>query len=636
MVDQHAFSRREFMKQAASASAAVVAPAAIATAQPGQSPGLPAPAPRDPAPETLTEGRSGSDFMVDVLKTLDFAYVCSNTGSSFRGLQESVVNYGGNSMPEFLTCCHEESSVAMAHGYYKAEGKPLAVFAHGTVGLQHASMAIYNAWCDRAPVFIILGNTLDGALRQPPVEWLHSVQDAAAMVRDYVKWDDTPASLQHFAESAVRAYKVAMTPPRGPVVLVADTEMQERPVHEHAKLAIPKLTQLSPPQGETNAVADIAKALVAADNPLLLVDGHGLRTAAGMAHLIELAELLQAGVFNPPQTRTVFPTRHSLNVTSRIAQAVAAADVILGMEYTNLYASLNVFRDQVERTLSPLVKPGTKVMSLGVGELSYKSNYQDFLRFQPVDLAVAGDVEATLPGLVEAVKRAMTSDRRRAAEARGSRLAEENLTALEQQRMNAAYAWDASPVTTARLAMELWGQIKSEDWSLVSDIRGAASWPSRLWAFDKFHQSIGASGGGGIGYNAPATIGAALANKKHGRLSVSVQPDGDLMYAPGVLWTAAHHNIPLLMVMHNNRAYHEEVMHLQRMCARRERGIDRAHIGTTMTNPSVDFAGLAKSLGVHGEGPIENPKDLAPAIRRALDVVKRGEPALVDVIAQSR
>ena len=268
MVDQHAFSRREFMKQAASASAAVVAPAAIATAQPGQSPGLPAPAPRDPAPETLTEGRSGSDFMVDVLKTLDFAYVCSNTGSSFRGLQESVVNYGGNSMPEFLTCCHEESSVAMAHGYYKAEGKPLAVFAHGTVGLQHASMAIYNAWCDRAPVFIILGNTLDGALRQPPVEWLHSVQDAAAMVRDYVKWDDTPASLQHFAESAVRAYKVAMTPPRGPVVLVADTEMQERPVHEHAKLAIPKLTQLSPPQGETNAVADIAKALVAADNPL--------------------------------------------------------------------------------------------------------------------------------------------------------------------------------------------------------------------------------------------------------------------------------------------------------------------------------------------------------------------------------
>jgi acetolactate synthase-1/2/3 large subunit len=635
MVDQHAFSRREFMKQAASTGAAVVAPAAIATLQPGQSPGLLAPAQRDPVPETLTEGRSGSDFMVDVLKTLDFAYVCSNTGSSFRGLQESVVNYGGNCAPEFLTCCHEESSVAMAHGYYKVEGKPLAVFAHGTVGLQHASMAIYNAWCDRAPVFIVLGNTLDGAMRQPPVEWLHSVQDAAAMVRDYVKWDDTPASLQHFAESAVRAYKVAMTPPCGPVVLVADTEMQERPISERATLAIPKLTLLSPPQGDPNAVAEIANALVAADNPLLLVDGRALRTPVGMAHLIELAELIQAAVFNAPPTRNVFPTRHPLNASARIGQVVPAADVILGLEFGNLYGSLNGFRDQVERTTTPLVKPGTKVMSLGVGELSYKSNYQDFLRLQPVDVAVAGDVEATLPALIDAVKRAMTGDRRRAAEARGTRLKNENATALEQARMNAAYGWDASPITTARLAMELWGQIKSEDWSLVSEFRGAANWPGRLWSFDKFHQSIGASGGAGVGYNAPATVGAALANKKHGRLSVSIQPDGDMMYAPGILWTAAHHNIPLLMVMHNNRAYHTEVMHLQRMCARRERGIDRAQIGATMTNPNIDFARLAQSMGVYGEGPIENPKNLAPAIRRALDVVKRGEPALVDVVSQA-
>jgi len=189
------FNRRDFIKHAASAGAAVVAPAAFGTGQAGQVAATQGPAQTDGVAETLTEGRSGSDFMVDVLKSLDLVYVCSNTGSSFRGLQESVVNYGGNTTPEFLTCCHEESSVAMAHGYYKVEGKPLAVFAHGTVGLQHASMAIYNAWCDRAPVFIILGNTLDAAIRQPPVEWLHSVQDAAAMVRDYVKWDDTPASL---------------------------------------------------------------------------------------------------------------------------------------------------------------------------------------------------------------------------------------------------------------------------------------------------------------------------------------------------------------------------------------------------------------------------------------------------------
>src|SRR6202167_2956590 len=166
--------------------------------------------------------RSGSDFMVDVIKSLGIEYVCSVAGSSFRALHESVINYGGNSAPEFITCCHEESSVAMAHGYAKIEGKPVVVFAHGTVGLQHAAMAIYNAYCDRVPVYIIIGNTLDATKRRPGAEWDHSVQDAAAMVRDYVKWDDSPTSLQHFAESAVRAYKIAMTPPMAPVLLVAD------------------------------------------------------------------------------------------------------------------------------------------------------------------------------------------------------------------------------------------------------------------------------------------------------------------------------------------------------------------------------------------------------------------------------
>jgi acetolactate synthase-1/2/3 large subunit len=635
MTNHEPFNRGDFIKHATTAGAAVVVPAAFANAQ--STVGSSASTPTDGVSETLTEGRSGSDFMVDVLKTLDLGYVCSNTGSSFRGLQESIINYGGNSKPEFLTCCHEESSVAMAHGYCKVEGKPLAVLAHGTVGLQHAAMAIYNAWCDRAPVFIILGNTVDGAIRQPPVESLHSVQDAAAMVRDFVKWDDTPASLAHFAESAVRAYKVAMTVPRGPVVLVADTELQERPIPERLTLSVPKLTLLSPPQGDSATVAELAKALVDAESPLLFVDGRAIRTPAGMQQFIELAELIQASVFNAPPTRTVFPSRHPLNVSARIGPALVAADVVVGLDFGSLYGSLNGFRDQMERTILPLAKPGARIMSLGVGELSYKSNYQDFLLFQPpVDLAVAGDVEATLPALIESVKRAITRERRNAIEARRGKAVREGAAALDLARSSAAYAWDASPVTTARLAMELWGQVKAEDWSLVSEFRGAAGWPGRLWNVDKFHQTIGASGGAGFGYNAPATVGAALANKRYGRLSVSIQTDGDLMYAPDILWTAAHHQIPLLMVMHNNRAYHEDVMHLQRMCARRGRGIDRAHIGTTMTNPNIDFAKLAQSMGVYGEGPIENPSDLRAAIRRALDVVKRGEPALVDVVTQAR
>ena len=144
----------------------------------------------------------------------------------------------------------------MAHGYAKIEGKPLAVFAHGTVGLQHAAMAIYNAYCDRVPVYVIFGNIANATNRRPGVEWAHSVQDGASLVRDFVKWDDAPASLTHFAESAVRAYKIAMTPPMMPIVLVADGDLQEDAIPADARLSIPKLTLAAPPQGESGAVAE--------------------------------------------------------------------------------------------------------------------------------------------------------------------------------------------------------------------------------------------------------------------------------------------------------------------------------------------------------------------------------------------
>jgi acetolactate synthase-1/2/3 large subunit len=644
MATRPSVNRREFMKRAAAAGAAsVAAPAAMAQTQ-APADGVAARPTAEPAPavEVLTSGRSGSDFMVDVLKSLAFPYVCANPGSSFRGLQESIVNYGGNSAPEFLTCCHEESAVAMAHGYAKIEGKPLAILAHGTVGLQHASMAIYNAWCDRVPVYIILGNTLDASMRYPGVEWVHSVQDASAMVRDYVKWDDTPVSLQHFAESAVRAYKVTMTPWQGPVVLVADSELQERPIAEHGgPLRIPKLTLAAPPQADSAAVVELARMLVNAASPLLVAD-RAARTAAGLTHLVELAELLQAGVISsqpntaPPIAagRMNFPNRHPLNQTLRTLPALAEADVVVGLEVANFFGTVNTYRDQVERTSKPATRTGAKLVTITAGELNSKSNYQDFQRYAEVDLALAGDAEATLPSLIEEVKRQLTGDRRRAIEERGKRLAAASGAAMERGRIDASYAWDAVPISTARLAAEVWAQIRTEDWSLVN---GALSgWPQRLFNFEKYYQYIGVSGGSGIGYGAPAAVGAALANKKYGRLSVSLQNDGDLMYAPGVLWTAAHHRIPILFVMNNNRAYHEEVMHLQRMAARRERGIDRAHIGNVLDDPGIDFAKLAQSMGVHAEGPVSDPKDLAPTIRRAIAAVKSGQPALVDVLTQPR
>jgi thiamine pyrophosphate-dependent acetolactate synthase large subunit-like protein len=586
------------------------------------------------AAETLTTDRPGADFMTDVIKSLGFEYVCANPGSSFRGLHESIVNYGGNRNPELITGCHEESAVAMAHGYAKIDGKPLCVLAHGTVGLQHAAMAVYNAFCDRVPVYMILGNLLDATSRRPGAEWNHSVQDAVAMVRDCIKWDDLPVSLTHFAESAVRAYKIAMTPPMMPVALVADGDLQENPVPNGERLRIPKLTIPAPPQGDSGAVAEAAQLLAEAENPVL-VGGRAARTPAGMAHLIRLAELLNAPVIDQGE-RMNFPSRHRLNHSDRARQVIADADVILGLELSDFWGTVNSFRDQLQRSSRRIAKGDAKLISITAGDLFGKSNYQDFQRFPEVDLAIAADAEATLPVLIEAVERRISAGRRSAIRDRGDKLAAVRQRAIERARNDAAYAWDASPISTARLCHELWMQIQDQDWSLVSAVGSVSNWPLRLWSFEKHHQFIGGAGGHGIGYGAPAAVGAALANRKHGRLSVAIQNDGDLMYAPGILWTAAHHRIPLLSLVHNNRAYHQEVMHIQRMANRHNRGITNASIGTVLENPNLDFAKIAQGMGVHAEGPVSDPKELGPAIRRALEVVRRGEPALVDVITQPR
>ena len=626
--------RRRFLTNAAGfvAGAAASGTAHRAHARPAQQGAAGHPEPADA--EELTTERSGSDCMVDVLKSLGFDYICANPGSSFRGLHESIVNYGGNRAPELLTCLHEESSVAMAHGYAKIEGKPIGVMAHGTVGLQHAAMAVYNAYCDRVPVYLIVGNTLDATARRPGVEWAHSVQDAAAMVRDYIKWDDLPMSLAHFAESAVRAFTIAMTPPLGPVLIVADSELQEEPVARDMKLRLPKLTLTAPPQGDAGAITETARLLVNAAHPVLVAD-RAARTERGMALLVELAETLQAAVIDQAG-RLNFPSRHPLNQTSRARAAIAEADVIVGFEVNDFWGTLHAMRDQLHKSSRRVAKTGARTVGISSRDLAIKGNYQEFQRLPELDITMAADAEATLPALIEAVRRLVTGDRRATFEARGKALADASQAALERARSDAGYAWDASPITTARLSLELWNAIRREDWSLASYLNPVSGWPMRLWTFDKPYQFIGGSGGAGVGYTAPASLGAALANRQHGRLTVTIQPDGDLMYAPGILWTEAHHRIPLLSVMHNNRAYHQETMHIQRVANRHNRGVDQAHVGTTIDDPAIDYAKLAQSMGVYAEGPITNPKDLAPALARAVQVVKRGEPALVDVVTEPR
>jgi acetolactate synthase-1/2/3 large subunit len=511
-------------------------------------------------------------------------------------------------------------------------GKPLAMICHGVVGLQHATMAMYNAWCDRVPVIVMGGNIIEANKRAPGAEWPHSAVDPAALTRDFVKWDDQPVSLQHFAESAVRAYKIATTPPMAPVMLSLDAELQENPIENRDALRIPKFTKATPPQGDDAALGELAKMLVAADNPVIICDRMA-RTPAGMPRLVELAETLQCAVIDN-FGRMNFPSRHPLNQSFR-RSILGQADVILALEVNDLWGTLSDFHDRIVRSAQPRYKKSAKIVTLGTRGLYLKANYQDFGRYQEVDLDIAGDAEASLPSLTEQVKRLVDESRKSAFDARAKKLAAAKLATIEQAKSDATIGWDASPITTARLCAELYSQIKDEDWSLAgTSIR--LSWPHRLWNFEKPHRWNGASGGGGVGYTLPASLGAALANKDKGRLTVAIGGDGDFMFVPGTLWTAAHHKIPLLYIVHNNRAYHQEYMYLQAMAARHGRGITTADIGTTLKDPFIDYATIAKGFGVYGEGPINDPNELAPALKRAIAMVKSGQPALLDVVMDQR
>jgi thiamine pyrophosphate-dependent acetolactate synthase large subunit-like protein len=654
--DRLNLDRRKFLTAAAVAGAAgAVSPAksatATATATPPDAPArLPSALPPNAhvaAAETgvpdnppyVSEGRPGSDFMVDVIKTLDIKYLPANPASSYRGIHESLINYGKNTMPEFLTCTHEESGVGIAHGYYKIANKPLMTVCHGTVGLMHATMNVYNAFCDRAPVIVLAGNDLDAAHRPPGVPTVHSAQDINAIVRDFTKWDDTPVSAQHFAQSFVRAYQIATTPPCAPVVLSLDDGLAQEPIKDYGqKLYIPKFVPTAAPQGESGAVREAARLLVSAERPVIVAD-RAVNTQNGINLLVQLAELLQAPVVRQ-RGRLNFPTTHYLG---RPANVIEQADVIIGLELTDYWATVNKFVDNNAEgvgTISSAIKPGTKLISIGALQLMTKSNYQEFQRFQSVDVPIAGDVEATLPSLIEAVKLALTAERKTVIAQRGDAIRKDHEKGRDNAKQAAAIAWDASPISTARLCMEIYAQIKDLDWSLVPSSGDVSGWPLRLWAMDKHYHWTGTSGGYGVGWGAPASVGGALANRDAGRFSVAIQSDGDLMYAPGALWTAARHKIPLLSVMHNNRGYHQEVMHVQRLSNFRNRvantGNDLGPIGTSIMNPDIEYHKLAESMGWWAKGPITDPAALGPAIKEAVAVVKSGQPALLNVWTQPR
>ncbi len=611
--------RRGFLKGAAAGAAALVAsPPTAESAQQAPAVGT-APAPTQPSSAQLAREAAAapqvppsrfvenpqSDVMVDVLRGLGFEYVAANPGSSFEGLHESIINYGENRAPEFLTALHEESSVAMAHGYAKVDGKPMLVLLHGVIGIQHGSMAIYNAYCDRVPIFMIAGVDLEGAVPA------HNATDMASMTRSYVKWDYQPDNLGQFTSGMHRAYKLMMTPPQAPVLVVVDSRIQKEPLTRRP--AVPRLVMPTPPAADVGTVREMARLLVAADSPRVQA-GRAVRTQAGLQQMVELAELLQMPV-TVGGDRVNFPSHHPL-----AGNGAGQADCVLMLDAAG----------------AGQAAPNARRISVSPAELLATSNYN--VNGNPVqaDVVAVADPEATLPALIEEVRRLLTANRRASIDERGRRHADANRQARQQVVEQARYGWDSSPISTARVTAELWPLIKNEDWSLVSPAAFFSNWPLRLWEMDRTYRYLGGQGGGGMGYGAPAAVGAALALRQQGRLAINIQCDGDLNYAPGVLWTAVHHKIPLLTIMHNNRGYHQEVMFVQQLCAVRNRGARNAHIGTTISGPNINYAKMAEGYGMYAEGPIENPKDLGPALRRAIDRVKKGEPVLLDVVTQPR
>lgn len=585
----------------------------------------------------------GSDVIVDLLRDAGIEFVAFNPGATFRGIHDSLVNYAPQATPEIIICCHEEISVAIAHGYAKATGKPMAAIVHNIVGLQHASMAIYNAWCDRVPM-LVLGGTgpMDWTRRRPRIDWIHTALVQGNQIRDYVKWDDQPHNLNSVPESFWRALRLTTTQPMAPVYICYDVSIQEQALtpEDLLHLPIPDAARLQPPippAAPVEVVNEIAESLLEARWPVIVADRCG-RHHGSMSVLVELADLLAIPVIDCGG-RMNFPSEHPLDMTGNEAECLGQADLILALDVSDLHGALRGL-DKLTRETVEYCVPGTRIIAVSLDEYLVRSWAADYQRLQPTDRTIAADTAVFLPALLSVCRAKLPNTpehvRQRIAERYEQvRMRHESLRALWRRQAERAETRssdrpsDRAGLLPETLALYLGQMLNDYDWSLVNGNLG--SWPRRLWNFDRPYRYLGGSGGSGIGYGSGASLGAALAFRDTGRLCVDIQSDGDLLYTPSSLWTAAHHKIPLLMVMNNNRSYYNSEEHAYNIARIRNRPIDNKGIGTYITNPEVDFAALARSQGVTAFGPIDDVAQLEQALEEAIKRVLRGEPVLVDV-----
>ena len=549
----------------------------------------------------------GSDVVADALRALDIPYIALNPGASYRGLHDSLVNYLGNERPQILLCLHEESAVAIAHGYAKVTGKAMAAAVHSNVGLMHATMAFFNAWCDRMPM-VVLGATgpVDAVKRRPWIDWVHTARDQGALVRGYTKWDDQPASPLAAREAVLRAGWIANTAPRGPTYVNLDAEMQESKLVEpvapiDAKRYMPEVESAAP----AGTIKKAAELLLAAKHPAILA-GRVSRDPEAWKARVALAERLGARVVTDMKVGAAFPTDHPLHagapgstvLSAEAANAIRTADAILSLDWVDIAGTFKNVGGNV----------AAKVVQISVDHRLHNGWSMDYQGLPPIDVLIACEPDAAVPALLAALgpggPRAMAS-----ISPEFPRLADDKLT-------------------VDHLADALRRAVGERPTSLT---HVSLSWNGASWPLRHPLDYLGSDGGGGVGGGPGISVGAALALKGSGRLPVAVCGDGDFMMGVTALWTAAHYRIPLLIVVANNRSFFNDELHQERVARMRNRPVENRWVGQRISEPDIDLAGIARAQGARGFGPVGTLAELLPTFEKAIAAVEAGDVAVVDV-----
>jgi len=555
----------------------------------------------------------GSDVIVDMMKAYGIKYAPLNLGGTYRGLLDSMVNYSDNKTPEVIECLHEEVAVAVAQGYAKASGMPAVAMVHNVVGTLHAAMAIYEAYVSKVPMIIMSGTgPMSIPERRPWIDWVHTALVQGNLVRDYVKWDDQPHDTASFPETFMRAYRVAMTEPRGPVYIAIDAGWAEEQLHQPIEIPdISKYPVPTPVQGDPSALRRTAQMLAEAELPIILADRVG-RNRGAVQSLIELAEAGSipvvdiGGAFN-------FPNNHPLDATG--TDLIGQADVVVMMDMDQPEVAL-VSRDRYPRGPSPSrLKPGAKVVDIGLRDLWIRSTMTDYGRIYPCDLSIAADTSLAIPQITAELRTLVKSG---AQEQRRQLVAERRASFQKRWQEEAAKEMNHKPISHARLAQDVWDNVKGDKWVVAGNPEG---WLRRIWTLDRPGCLLGGGGAAGLGAGVARAIGAGLAARDEGGYCIDFNGDGDFFYDPNAIWTAVHHHIPVLAILLDNGGYIGEGGHVVYTAQQRERSLANTHIAVHIQDPWIDIAGLARAQGAWAESVTE-PGELSGAIARALKVVK--------------